>query len=234
MNYIVDVILIVLICAIIGASAKKGFVSTIIETLSIVVSTIAASKLSATVSGWLYEAVIRDSVEKQFNNALSEAAAGLSMQAKAEELMVSIPEGMFKLAELTGFDITSLTSSVSSQAATNDQLIQNLIDNVVYNIVIAVTQALVFVILFIILAILLSFVSKLFKKVNKIPLIGKVNSVLGGVLGAVKAIVVLFVVCTVLSFVVGLMDDNAFIEAVVNSKIYSTVFEFNPVINLLR
>ena len=79
----------------------------------------------------------------------------------------------------------------------------------------------------------LSFISRLFKKVNKIPLIGKVNEILGGVIGAVKAVIVVFVACTVLYIVVGIMDENAFVEAVVNSKIYSFVCEYNPVVNML-
>ncbi len=233
MNYIVDIVIVALVFIIIGAAVKKGFISTLIETFSFLISAFAASKLSPVVSGWAYDAFVRDTVEKRFNDVLSEAASGMSMQAKADELLSNIPEGMLNLAELTDFDTAALTSSVSAQAATNDQLIQNLIDNVVYNVVTAVSQAVVFILLFIVFIIALSFISKLFKKVNKIPLIGKVNEILGGVIGVVKAVVVVFVACTVLYIVVGVMDENAFVEAVINSKIYSFICEYNPVINML-
>lgn len=233
MNYIVDILIVALVFVIVGAAVKKGFVSTLIETFSFLISAFAASKLSPIVSGWAYDAFIRDTVEKNFNAALSEAASGMSMQAKAEELLSNIPEGMIKLAELTGFNTENLIYSVSAQAATNDQLVQNLIDSVVYNVVIAVSQAVVFILLFIVFIIALGFISKLFKKVNKIPLIGKVNEILGGILGIIKAVIVVFVVCTVLYIVAGVMDKNAFVEAVVNSRIYSFICEYNPVINML-
>ena len=233
MNYIVDIILVALVVITVGVAVKKGFITTLIETFSFLISAFAAKEISPLVSNWAYEAFIRDTVEKSFNNILSGAASGMSMQAKANELLSDIPEGMLKLAELTGTDINALASTVSAQAATNDQLVQNLIDKVVYNIVTSVSQAIFFIVLFILFTIILSIVAKLFKKVNKIPLLGKVNEVLGGVIGVIKAVIIVFVICTIMYIVVGVMDENAFVDAVVNSKIYSFICEYNPVVKML-
>lgn len=99
----------------------------------------------------------------------------------------------------------------------------------------AFTQIVVFIILFIVFSILLKFASKLLSSVmDKIPLVGTANSVLGGVLGFIKAVIIVYVICT-LCYLIVLSDNTAEIKNIISdSYIYQFLIENNPVIDFIK
>lgn len=163
---IFDIVLIAIVILAVVLAAKKGFASSLLETLSVLISGFASYTFSTPVS-------------------------------------VFVCENFF--AE----NLNSLTYIVA--------------------------RILVFVILFIVFSILLKIVSKLLSALlDKIPLVGTANSVLGGALGLIKAIIIVYVICTVCYIVV--MSDNAgnLKEIISDSYIYQFLIENNPIVELIK
>ena len=96
-------------------------------------------------------------------------------------------------------------------------------------------RVVVFIILFIVLSIVIKFVVSLFSKLlDKIPLVGSLNSLLGGALGLIKAGVLVFVVCTLLYLIV-YSTDNVDIKAfIADSYVYQFMTENNPIIDFIQ
>jgi len=93
----------------------------------------------------------------------------------------------------------------------SDSLYSAIDDNLVKPVLIVPIRTLLFVIIFAIVSIVVSFVAKALRIINKIPILGRLNSLLGGVLGSVRAVVVIFMVCLGVRVLISLTSNNILI-----------------------
>ncbi len=164
--YIFDLILAGIAILVVYFAAKKGFVSVLLETVSVFIAAIAAYHLCEPVSAFV--------CEKFLTNA----------------------EGEF---------------------------------------ISVIARIIVFMILFIVLTISLKALSKLLSSlIEKIPLVGTADFLLGGVLGLIKAAILVYVVCTV-SYLAVITENAENLKNIIsNSYIYQFVTEHNPIVDLIQ
>lgn len=234
MAYIIDILIIALFVFLVVAAYKKGFVSTVIDTFAVAISAVVSYKFFEPVAESAYNLLIRDLVETRFTRVLDEVSSSLSIADKVTAMIDGLPQGAVKLAEVMGVNFNSLALSMSSSGnLSNDELISLAVDKIGHTIMINVTEVVTFIAMFIIITIALKFLAGIFKKANDIPLLGKLNALLGGVIGVVKAAAIVFVVCTAFYFIVGMSGAGPVIEAINNSRIYAVIVENNPIITLI-
>lgn len=237
MSYIIDIILIALIVFVVVSSKKKGFVASLLESLSLIISTAFSYFLTPRISDFLYENVVSGIVRNKFENALAQnVPQKASAATKVTELTNTIPSFAVKLAGFVGVDLNELSRAASTgKNVSTDEIISVVMDKVAYAVLIVAIKALVFIVLFIVLALLIKSLTKIIGKIaNKLPIVGKVNKLLGAALGVIKAIILVFVICTVLYFIAGASNGSSFTEIIESSKIYGFVSGINPVINFLN
>lgn len=234
MNFIVDVIIIALAVLVIVRSSKKGFVSSLIDTFSMVLASIASYMVTPKVAQFVYDSFIKDSVSKGFEKVLDEINVNAAINEKIDAMVASLPTSAVNLAESLGIiNLNAISSGIHmSGAIDNTQLISQVLNDLAYNVMITITKVVVFFLLFIVITLLLRVISKFLENVNKIPLIGKLNSGLGGVLGIVKAAIIVLVVCTVMYFIASSSDNAQLVSAIASSKLYNYITEINPILNI--
>ena len=164
---------------------------------------------------------------------ISNGTAFGSIASAVEDMAKSIPFFMSDISEsVTSGDRTVMNNIVLSIINTDtDNFARAIINDMVKPILLVPMRALIFVILFVIIAIILSIITNLLKLVNKIPLIGAINKVLGAVAGAAEAVVVVFLVCIFVQVIVVLSENTLIFlntmtidETFIFQKIY--YFEF--------
>lgn len=164
---------------------------------------------------------------------ISNGTAFGSIATAVEEMAETIPILMSGVSEsITSGDRSVINEVVLSILdADTDDFARAITDDMVKPILLVPMRALIFIILFVIIAIILSVIAKLLKLVNKIPLIGNVNKVLGAVAGAAEAAVVILLVCIFIQVIVVLSGNGLIFlntmtidETFVFQKIY--YFEF--------
>lgn len=235
MEYALDIFFLVVAAVVIAVAAKKGFAATLVDTFSMVISAFAAYKASPIVAQYAYDSFIKGIFEARFSKALNEVSSSVAVTEKINAMLETIPKSFINFAEAVGVNVDSTISSIASSASTNEQLVEAAVEKFAQNVVVTITQGLVFLIIFIVASILLSLLSKLFKRINDIPVVGTMNIVLGGVLGAVNAVVVIFVACSIMYLIVKMSADNSqLVQEIEASKIYNIVTEYNPIVKLFR
>ncbi len=234
MAYIVDIVIVGLFIFFVALAYKKGFLSTVIDTFSVVISAIVTNKIFESVAEKAYDLMVRDLVETRFTRVLDEISGGLSVGEKVSAMIDGLPQGAVKLAEVVGITKASVVTSMASAGdLSNDQLIQLAVDKVGHTIMINITEFVTFIALFIVITIALKFIANILKKANDIPLLGKFNAILGAAIGIVKAAAILYVACTAFYFIAGMSGAAPVIEAVNNSFIYNFIVENNPIITMV-
>ena len=96
-------------------------------------------------------------------------------------------------------------------------------------------RVITFVALFIVFSILLKIASKVLSSLlDKIPLVGTANSVLGAALGLIKALVIVFVICT-LCYIIVQSDNGENLKSIISdSYIYQFVIDNNPIVDFIK
>ena len=232
---IFDIAIIAVAVLIIVLSAKKGFVATCLDSFSMVISAFVSYKLCPTVANSMYDMFIKDLVKTEFRQALDEMSGSLSVREKVAGMIDALPETAVKLAQSMGIDVNNMSSILVSGSASNETLIDTIADTLAYDILITLTEIIVFIALFIIATLLVRFISTFFShNLEKLPFVGKLDSLLGGALGVVKALVIVFAGSVVLYIVAQTADAGSPLESIKSSQIYMFMVEYNPIIDILN
>ncbi len=234
MNFIVDAIIIAIIAIVIVRSSKKGFVSSLVDTFAMIIATIVSYMFTPEVSQFVYDSFIKNSVSKGFEKVLDDMNTNAAVADKVDAMIASLPEGAVNLADKLGIiNLNAIGAGIHMPGVIdNNQLITTVLNDFAYNVMITITKVVVFFILFVLATLVLRMVSNFLENINKIPLIGKLNSTLGGVLGVAKALIIILVVCTVMYFIVSSSDNVDLVGAISDSKIYNFVTENNPLLDI--
>lgn len=127
-----------------------------------------------------------------------------------EQMANSVPQLMGDFSQsINAGDQSAIKSIVLSIIeAEADDFAESILDNTVKPVLLVPVRALIFFVLFALLMFVLNLVVKALKIVNKIPVLGGLNVLLGIVLGTVEAVITIFIVCIGVQVVVTLTNNS--------------------------
>ncbi len=111
-----------------------------------------------------------------------------------------------------------------------DSIAQAAEEQLVKPIVIWVIKILIMVVLFFILKLIINPVSNIFKSVNKIPIIGPINALLGGVLNTAAGLLVVYVIALLIKVAINVGGNTLIFlnnETVQLTKIFKYIYNFS-------
>lgn len=205
-------LLIIALC--VWLAARRGFVGTLISFFSYIVAAIAANAVSKPAAAWMYENFMGDFVKNILTGSLRETLAkngGVAEFAENAPIWLrgsfgQVPEGALATIDL------------SQNAA---RAVDLFVDSSLRDSIVWILAGLLFLFAFALFAFIVKQIANMFTFVDRIPLIGTVNTVLGGVLGGVQAVIILLVIAIFAHLVVTLSGD---IFAAVNSSVFEKSF----------
>ena len=230
MGIVFDAIFIGIIIAVVILSKNKGFVSSCLDSLSLVISSVVSFLFTKQVADAVYDFAIRDSVKTTFKNALDQANSGISMSEKVSAMVEALPEEARKLAGYAGVNIEGLKHGASYGSYTDEQLIEIVADKVAYDIMIVIVQAITFMVLFVLVSLLVKFVSGfLSDTLSKLPVVGKLDSGLGAVFGLLKGCLIVAALSVLFTIIVATAEANSPLLAIEESYIYGFLKSISPI-----
>ncbi len=206
-KYILDGLILLLALIIVICSAKKGFVSTVLGTASVVGATVFSRNLSIIASEFIYSSFLRVKITERISDAVNGLSDSITLSEKVDAMLSSFPGWMLRISEASGIDLKTLSDELLKTDSSGEMFIENFTDSVVYPVVTEVLNILFFVIFFVLLIVLFFNISKLLSKIiEKLPVIGKANTFFGFVLGVLKSFAIVFILCAVLNVVAFLFE----------------------------
>ncbi len=231
MSIILDVILLTVFAAFVFTAAKKGFMLSLLELIAVIAALTLSYQFSPVVAQAAYDNIVEKNLVETVETQIDEKLNVSSSTAQAEMVLDSMPEFMVSFASSVGIELEEVKTKISSETFSAENLATELVEKIAQPIVVAALTAIAFLLLSAVLMFALKWIAGLLSKLFKIPLIGTVNKVLGGVLGACKGVMVIIFVSTILkvlfavgeseistavngSYVVGLLDNiNPFVKS---------------------
>lgn len=133
-----------------------------------------------------------------------------SICGAVEDMAETIPSLMSGISESVESGDKSVIKNIvlSILDAPTDDFARSITDNMIKPVLLVPIRALIFTVLFIVITIILNLIVKVLKGVNKIPLIGGINKILGAVSGAAEGIIIIFVICIFIQVIISLSDNS--------------------------
>ena len=231
MSIIYDLVIILILAACIFIGWKNGFVQSVARIISYIVALVAANILSYLLALFVYNTFLRGYFVNLVANKLASAAEGLDPTLLLQNSLSAFPSFLGNSVKML-FGENLADSIVVNVADGANAVAEPIVDATIGPVAIMLLQFLFFLIVFFLLRFLLVKLCKSLSFINKIPLVGKVNKILGGVAGAVQGIIIVYIVCISVSFLVAVTNDSlSFLNSDVVSQTLLLDFfsRYNPV-----
>ena len=190
--------IVLLLCCIYRAS-KQGLIATLVNLAGYFVALAVAWPLSRYISAQLFSYGLRAGLVESVAQRLAENGETLELLDTAAQVLDGLPEYVASLLHMDPDAVQRLADALGGTAEAGAQAI---VDGVLAPVVTGALAVLLFVLLFPLLLWVVRLITRLFRAANNIPIVGPLNSVLGGVTGLLVGIISLFVWALILQFIV--------------------------------
>ena len=210
MSLILDLVVLALIVFGVVMGIKRGFVRTAIELVGYVLILLIATSVATPLSEAVYDGVFRQSIEQSVAESVSESATS-SVDPSIDAVFEKMPDGILQL--LDRYDITadSVKDALDTQADNTSQTLSVHIADALAPPIQSLIRLVFVALMFMIGIFAVRLLAKLCNSVAKaLPLVGKLNSVLGGVAGGLKGVAIAFFVANLIFLLIGLTSEGLF------------------------
>ncbi len=218
MNIIIDIVICALILIFAIISYKKGFISTLIEFIGFFFSSFISIWVGKILASWIFTTFIRNVTIESFTEKIASSGGDTKI----------LPEFIYNAANSLNIQIPSIFDFPSATETATA-----FCDDVMAPVIILIIQVILILILIPIFSIVFKLLSKLFKNFNKLPILGKLNEILGFVLGIAKGVVVVLIACWIIGVIVKLNGGQFLFfndELLEKTAIFSFIQKINPLI----
>jgi len=182
---VLDLIALLIMAGCVYFAARDGFVRTILGLTSYIIAAIISHQFSRVVAEWLYEAFV-DNFVKGF----------LRGNIRASIMRGDSPDGNLPVWLQSFFDrIPGEEIAQMNFTGSIDRTVDMLVDNLLRDQIVWILSAIAFLLLFALTAFILRQLIGVFSSlIEKLPIFGRLDTILGAVVGGGQAVIILLVV----------------------------------------
>lgn len=225
-----DLLIILLVVFSIKTGYKKGFLRTIVALAGYILSIFIAINLSNAFAPILYENTIKEGIQKKVNSAVSQEIKDTGIEQAVSSTIESMPDYISKLVtDYFGGENGIVEKLEKNKEQATTDFGTTIADEIVEPIVVPLIRGIMLIVIFAICIIIVNLVARLFQDFYKIPIIGGINSFLGGVLGIFKAIIIILILVSISKAIISVTGNNL---SYFNSDVIQSSFIFKYLYNL--
>ena len=210
----------------VAVGAKRGFIRAAAHFLGAVLAACAASLLGGPAAQWVFDTLFRPALVQRIGESLASLGNGDTFTA-VEGVLSALPEFLLRALEEAGVDAGSVTEAVSVQSGHAAALIADALAPVFVGFL----KVLAVAVLFCLLMVVVRLVANLLAGAFRLPVLGTVNALLGGVFGLLLAGVSLWIVLAAAQVFTPMLAPEAQAQmetALRDSVLASALVRLNP------
>ena len=223
MYSILDLILAAIMIFIVFRSWKRGFLSSILNIISIIISTVASFLFYSPLAEFIKTKFILSPVVKATRNELS----SLADNGDVHSLFSEMPEALRSFLSMLGFDPDAVYSDFASSGLEASSFADDLAQRIGSSVSSLIASALSFIILFIACMLILSVIRSILCSLLRSRVLSFANKFLGLVTGLLSAMIFGWIISNAIVLMSGglvLFFPNAFSSEALDSSIIISFF----------
>lgn len=204
---------------------KVGFFSSVISLAGSFGSLIVSWFISSTYSQTIFDSVMRQSLITRSYNYLLQASESIDVETAINSVIGKWPQ------EFVNNILIKAEESLKTLLVPTEESAIYLVDNFIAPIIVACISVVIFIVCFTLIKVLTNFLAKLFKSINKVPIIGAANKFAGFAVGIITGGISIILLSFLLSIIVIITGDkmswlNSYIIS--QSKLLALTGVINP------
>ena len=224
---IIDIALLVIILITAIKCFMDGFATSVVKLLGNIAGLVAAWYLSKRWSPMIFENMFRENIVEKTYKYIQDGTKALNIQELIEEFTGSVPASFIQEFAAKAEEVATQITQPTMETA------EKIVDVIVGPAVTVIIMLVIFAIAVAVFTIVASLLAKIFKVINKIPVLGFANRMGGFVVGVLTGIIYVILISCVLS-IIAIITENSLtflnIEVLNQSKILSLTGLVNPFI----
>jgi len=215
MQFVIDILLIVIFGLLVFRGWWRGFMKSVLSLGRLILSLVITILFGSAFAAWIDEKFVNppvfEAVFKKFSDAAAEVTA--SAEGGIEALVEKIPESFRGYLDLESVDPTAEINALVEEWS------HTVADGISKVIATIVGYVLLFVLAFIVLTVVIFIVSK----VAKLPAIKTVDKLLGLLVGIVSGAFAVIFISVILSALLGVIGQEALVEGSFMLRLFSGI-----------
>ena len=216
-----DIVFLVLFIVVIILYARRGFMASLVQFIGNLVSLLGALFLSGRVAPMLFDRFLKNSFVDRIDSTIAQQGS-VDLAATVNKYAGFLPESIQqKLVQTAGGFLDFAAPDVA----------ERIVKDVMEPLITPIIAIVLFFVAFALCRLLVSFLVAVLTNLNRIPIIGGVNRLLGVVMGALAACVDLYILlCAVWALIVITDGNISFLnqQVLADSTFYQIFSGFNP------
>lgn len=234
--YILDGVVILIFLMAVVSGYRRGFVVSVIYLVGCAAAALVAITLSKPLAASVYDMFLSNKVEQTVSSQISSSNTKdvASLTNSVAQALKDLPGPVSNFISTSGYTPEKIASGLSGSVnSSSADLTDKIVNTVVRPVSISLLQALCYVILFSVIMVLVGIVASTVNHVFRLPLLRRINGLLGAVLGAAQGVLYVFLAVTVISMIAASSSsDGKITQDVMNhTVIVHAVQNVNPATN---
>ena len=223
-SIILDVILVLIVLFVAWRSAKRGFVRTLIEMVGYVLAIVLAFSMASFLSKQIYESFVRPSIVKTIEANLGDFN-GDNLSKVFNNIKNNIPSYMLTAAGYNSEIESKIADEIVNSKSNTSKAAADITDQLAKPAMTYILNIILIFILFFLFMLVVRFLAKVLNSLFNVPVLGTVNTLLGGILGIFKGVIIALLLCALITISIKLFGENWFItdKIVNNTYLYKYV-----------
>lgn len=189
MNFLLDLLLLVILLATVIRCAKRGFVKSIVHFVSVIVAFIAAWSFTPKLAVWLEEKVFSERITESVAETIRGLAAKGGELFDLSRLFSDMPADFTALLDRFGADADTLAAAFGNMDAVKAEAADRMAHTIAEPVVSGIANVCAFAVLFVGAMLACMLIGLLLDLIVKLPVLRTANRLLGFLLGLVIAAV---------------------------------------------
>lgn len=200
-------------------ASKRGLAATVANFVGYIAALAVASLVAKTLSPVLFSTFFRPELITRIQTGLDGLPGGAELADSAAAMLSSLPDYVGDLMNIGGYNAGELAALLESYSANTAGAV---VDAIVAPVITGMMNMVLFLVSVSVLMVVVHGITHFFYGVNRVPVIGFLNSVFGGVLGLAMGVIGIYVVAVVLRFVLTFTGASiSFLTQDILEKTYS-------------
>ena len=224
--FIIDIVIVMVIIITSLISLKRGFISSVIRLLGVLISIVAAVVASRLLAGPLFDVFFRENLIESVSERIGGASGPDELAAALKSGLIGILLGIFS-------DMETLERFFANFNLIDEKRIAVLVvDEVVRPPMESLIGMVVFVLFFFLVYSIILLLVRLTGAVNSLPAVGMVNRLLGMLFGAAYGLGICYVLVALSAFFFAVTGNSVKYEEMIgeNTILFAMLYRFNPVL----
>ena len=207
MNWVLDLAVVVLVVLVIRYAHKKGFLRSVLSLFGHLVALVFSFVVGKVVADWIYEAMVKSWLVQTVETNIV-AGTNNNLTAAVDRMYSDLPgllSGMFNF--LFGSKEKVLDSLQTSMESTSSSVTDAIV-TMLKPMLLTLLGILIILLLVVVCLFVLRVLDKVLIRVRRLPLIGSLDGLLGGVVGIFQALLWLIVLAFFVKALILLSSNN--------------------------